>query len=175
MWFFGQSRGATLTPNIALVQADDVLKRRLDQYYGILTILDQKATGLLTVNAFLIAGLIALLTATDTSSFGVTPPKLVLQLQLLALGISAFLCLPVIRIAWGFLRYVPPNAKGIDDFALEMRRLANVIDDRTRCYWFAWAAALIGFLLTPGWWDWDYVIVAFLLVGVWLLIQWLTN
>ena len=174
MWFFGVGRGTELIPKVATIQANPDLSGKLLQYYGILTILDQKATGLLTVNALLIAGLVTLITASDVKIFGVTPPKDVLQWQLAALGISSFLCLTVIRIAWGFLRYVRENP-GSGDFGLEIRRLTNVVDDRTHCYWLAWAAAMIGFLLTAAWWSWCFAMIAFVVVAAWLLVQSLTS
>ena len=109
MWFFGRERGIELLEKVTVERR---LSTRLPELYAILTILDQKAAGLLTINAFLIAGLVAALTAPEKlAKLGVSAAQLddVLKLQLLALGISAFLCLPVIRISWGFSYYVARN------------------------------------------------------------------
>src|SRR5690349_18395981 len=91
--FFGSDRGAELAYKIAAAQKFEAVKDGLAQLYAILSILDTKATGLLTVNAFLIAALVAFLASVDTvkAALGFAPPPVILRAQLVALGISAFL------------------------------------------------------------------------------------
>jgi hypothetical protein len=174
MWFLGRDRGVELIGKICALQgfaADttslNVTKETLNQLYSILTILDAKATGLLTVNAFFIAALLALLASSEEVArvIGMIAPSLVLETQLVALTFSAFLCLLVVRVSWRFLVNVSNAPTAEADFDDELRRLANVIDDRTRYYWFAWLFALIGFVLTLAWWRWWAALVGFLVVA----------
>ena len=46
MWFFGTGRGTGLLAKVKALQRHKEVAERLTQLYGILTILDQKATGL---------------------------------------------------------------------------------------------------------------------------------
>jgi hypothetical protein len=95
-----------------------------------------------------------------------------LKLQMATLGVSAFLCLPVIRITWRFLDYVEVGGGGLPR---EFIRLANVVDDRTHCYWLAWFAVLVSFLLVPAWWNWCYALIAGLITAAWMLVQKMTS
>jgi hypothetical protein len=110
--FLGPDRGTELAFKIAAVQKHGEVKDGLAQLYGILSILDTKATGLLTVNAFLIAALVAFFAAPDQikNTLGFAPPRHILRAQLVTLGISAFLCLLVVRVTWRFMQYVPETA-----------------------------------------------------------------
>ena len=83
MWFFGGNRGVEVICKIYVLQdlaagrdSLSVTKETHKQLYDILTSLDTKATGLLAVNAFFIAGLVALFPCPDKSPevIGVTPP-----------------------------------------------------------------------------------------------------
>ena len=152
--FFGAERGTELVYKIAAAQKLNDVKDGLTQLYTILTILDTKATGLLTVNAFLIAAVVAFLASADQvkTALGFAPPPVILRAQLAVLGISAFLCLLVVRVTWRFMWYVPETAQAATDFVDELRRLANAIDDRTHYYWTAWFFALIGIVLSLAWW-----------------------
>ena len=174
MFFFGRTRGTDLVDKIRALQKHSETNEVFKQLYEILTILDGKATGLLTVNAFFIAGLAAFLASSDQIGKYIGLPELpvvVIRLQLGALVASSFLCLLVVRVTWGFVRYAPRSAATADDFTHELQRLANVIDDRTRYYWLAWLAALIGFVLTLAWWRWWYALLGFAFVGVWRLVE----
>jgi hypothetical protein len=170
-------RGTSLIGKVGALHELGATKTALDQLYGILTILDQKATGLLTVNAFLIAVLTAFLAGLDqiNKATGLQVPAEVLKWQMAALGVSAFLCLLVIRINWAFMRYVPKSPTTASQFDDEFRRIANVLYDRTRCYWFAWLFALAGFLLTLAWWRWLYVVLAAAVIIAWTAIRELTD
>src|SRR5437763_9163036 len=152
MWFFGRSRGTELIEKATALVAFGP-KQILGQLYGILSILDTKAAGLLTVDAFLIAALIAFFASPQevAQQFGLSVPAAVLELQLASMGISAFLCLLVVRVTWRCMHFVPDAPTSAADFDLEIRRLSNSIDDRTRYYWFASLFALLGFVLTLAW------------------------
>ena len=98
--------------------------------------------------------MVAFLASADQvkNALGFVPPPVILRAQLVVLGISAFLCLLVVRVTWRFMRYVPETAQAATDFVDELRRLANAIDDRTHYYWTAWFFALIGIVLSLAWW-----------------------
>lgn len=152
--FFGSERGTELVFKIAAAQRHGDVKDGLAQLYGILSILDTKATGLLTVNAFLIAALVVFFGSADQiqNALGFAPPRVILRAQLVVLGISAFLCLLVVRVTWRFMQHVPETASAREDFFPELRRLANAVDDRTRYYWLAWLFALTGIVMALAWW-----------------------
>jgi hypothetical protein len=174
MWFFGKNRGMDLVDKVKALQKDSALaqtKAYLDQLYAFLTILDTKATGLLTVDTILLAILLAFLDnprdvarliRVDTSKL-----VLILKIQLGLAAFSALLCLLVVRVTWRFLAKVPRVPTTADDFSDEVRRLANVIYDRTTYYWFAWWFALLAFIGTSGWWSWWYLALAALVITVW--------
>jgi hypothetical protein len=166
MWFLGKSRGTELTTKAAALSGFTGTKDTLLQLYGILSILDSKATGLLTVDAFLIAALVGITASRQEiiQQFGLSVPADVLELQLASMAVSAFLCLLVIRVTWRFMHYVPDAPQTTADFDLEIRRLANSIDDRTHYYWLAWLLALIGFVLTLAWWEWWYALIGFVAI-----------
>lgn len=168
--FLGPDRGSELAFKIAAAQKFGDVKDGLAQLYGILSILDTKATGLLTVNALLIAAL-ALLGSADQikSALGFAPPPVILRTQLVVLGVSAFLCLLVVRVTWRFMWHVPETATTAADFLPELRRLANAIDDRTHYYWLAWWTALIGIVMSLAWWHrWAaWLALAVLIAWVW--------
>jgi hypothetical protein len=118
--------------------------------------------GSTAVNAFFIAGLVALFPSPDKSPevIGVTPPMWALKAPLAAFTLSAFLCLLVVRVFWRFFHHVPMRPTAEADYEHELRHLANVIGDRTRYYWFGWISALAGFALTLAWWwGWRVLLV----------------
>jgi len=169
MIFFGKTRGTALVDKIRALQKHPETNEVFKELYEILTILDGKATGLLTVNAFFITGLAVFLASSDQiTKIGLAELSVVvLRLQLISLVVSSFFCLLVVRVTWGFGRSMPQSPTTADDFAYELQRLANVIDDRTQYYRFAWSLALIGFVLTLAWWGWRYA-----LIGVGVVIAW---
>jgi hypothetical protein len=167
MPFVGRERGIELIYKLAAAQKLSDIKDGLAQLYTILTILDTKATGLLTVNAFLIAGLVA---SADQIKYvlGFTPPPVILRAQLVTLGVSAFLCMLVVRVTWKFMWYVPESASSAADFEAELSHLANAIADRTHYYWCAWFAALVGILMSLAWWHRWIAWLALVIVIVWI-------
>jgi hypothetical protein len=144
--FFGSKRGADLSVKIrALANATDS-KDQIDRLYSILGILDAKATGLLGVNSFFIAILIGLLGLKDIKE--TLPHRFTAgaEIALVLLVISSIFCLLIVRVSWKFLRKVSAVGTGYS-FDKEIKRLSNVIDDRTHFYWFAWFGAISGFLI----------------------------
>jgi hypothetical protein len=124
----------------------------LDRAYNILTILDDKASGLMTVNAFL--GAIPAISIDHYKDM--LHPSLwsIFALWfsvaiLVGLIISALLCFRVVRVKWPFLHLV--KAGGGQDFVKEeMAGLVNVIGQRTSTYRWAWritALCVVGMLL----------------------------
>lgn len=171
MWFFGRSRGQELIGKATSLQGLATTKDVLGQLYGILTILDAKATGLLTVNALFIAILSAFLASIDTITKLINAQNLssILEIQLALSAISAFLCLLVVRVTWKFFAYVPTAPASAAAFDAELRRLPNVIDDRTHYYWMAWLLSVSAFVLTLAWWSWWYALIAAIVILAWLL------
>jgi hypothetical protein len=169
MWFFGKSRDADIVGKVIALQSFATTRDSLSQLYGMLTILDTKATGLLTVDALFIAILSAFLVSGDaiTRMMKLAVPSGVLEVQLFLGAASAFFCLLVVRVTWKFLGKVPNNPAAAADFDDELQRLANVVDDRTHYYWMAWALALSAFVLTLAWWSWCYFAVATVVIVAW--------
>lgn len=169
MWFFGKSRGTDIVGKVTALQAFGTTKDSLGQLYGVLTILDGKATGLLTVDALFIAILSTFLASADAIAklIKVAAPSFVLEIQLTLAAVSAFLCLLVVRVSWRFLGKVPVAPANAADFNDELLRLANVVDDRTHYYWIAWLLALSAFMLTLAWWSWWWAVIAGIVVLAW--------
>src|SRR5207244_2333759 len=93
MFFFGRPRGTDLVDKIRALQKHPETNEVFKELYEILTILDGKATGLLTVNAFFIAGLAVFLASSDQIGKYIGLPELpvvVIRLQLAALVVSSF-------------------------------------------------------------------------------------
>jgi hypothetical protein len=169
VWFLGRTRGTELIRKTTALQNFGASNETFKQLYGILTILDTKATGLLTVDALLIAACVVFIGSAEQTRtlIGFAIPSRLIEMQLAALAVSAFLCLLVVRVSWRFMEYVPDAPTSAVDFDNELRRLANVVDDRTRYYWFAWLFALIGFVLTLAWWQWWYALIGYIVVILW--------
>jgi len=172
-WFFGKNRGADLVVKVKALQG---LKRKhnlecLDQFYVYLTILDSKATGLLTVNALFIAILVVFLASGESIAerWQIRFSREVVELQLILVGLSALLCLLVMRVSWSFLAKVPTAPTESAHFEDELTRLANVIDDRTHYYWIAWLFALAALMLTLAWWSLCLAAVAAVVLILWAL------
>lgn len=165
MWFLGKSRGTNIVDKAKALQSLNTTKGALDQLYGILTVLDTKATGLLTVDTLVIA----ILASGEymAKTIKVIAPPLVLEIQLALAALSAFLCLLVVRVSWRFLGEMPNSPATDEDCDRELRSLANVIDDRTHYYWLAWLLALGVFVLTLAWWSWWFAAVMATVVVVW--------
>ena len=170
MWFFGKSRGDDLIAKVKALQHQNCASNKdcLAQLYSFLTILDTKATGMLTVDTLFIALLAFLASPEAFSKFLNVPyPRLVIEIQLILASLSAFLCLLVVRVSWKFLAEVPTTPTSPGHFEVELKRLANVLDDRTLYYWFAWLLALATFVLTLAWWSWWCAICAGIVIILW--------
>lgn len=172
MWFVGETRGTALTGKIGSLSANNMAPTKdiLIQFYGILSILDAKATGLLTVNAIAAAILTAFLAADGALAQQLHMPASlpILEFQLLLLGGSSLLCLVIIRVTWRFFAIVPSTPTLPADFDTEVKRLANVIDDRTHYYVIAWWLAIVAFGATIAWWSVCAAAIVGILVIVWL-------
>jgi hypothetical protein len=112
----------------------------LERAYSILTILDSKASALMTVNAFLAA-----FPALSIERYRAAHDRWGLWLSLLliiALVISALLCFAVVRIQWRWLQHIDPGAG--DRFCdQEIEELVNAILARTARYRWAWRTTLV--------------------------------
>ena len=92
-----------------------------------------------------------------------------MKAQLALVGLSALLCLLVVRVSWSFLAEVPPTATKDHHYDEELKRLANVTQDRTRYFWSAWWLALSAMILTLAWWSYWAAAIALLLIILWSL------
>jgi hypothetical protein len=81
--------------------------------------------------------------------------------------VSAFLCMLVVRVSWRFYRLIPMNATKEADFDLEIKRIANVVDDRTHYYWLAWSLTTLAFTVTLAWWSNLAAAVAVVVLLIW--------
>jgi membrane protein implicated in regulation of membrane protease activity len=152
--FVAEDRGRDIVDKIKALQAA-ADKPVFDQLYNILTILDNKARGLLTVDALFIA-ILGFLSRSISSSTGTeAPPRSLIYFQLALAVFSAFLCMLVVRVSWKFLGKAEKTQSSPPafNFGNELNALANVVDDRTHYYWIAWVAALFAFVLTLAWWS----------------------
>lgn len=111
----------------------------LERAYNILGILDSKATGLMTVNAFL--GAFPVLSIEHYRNAGQGIPLVFALLIVLGLVLSALLCFTIVRIDYDWYQYVATEAA--DRFAdRELENLTAVIVRRTWCYRWAWRITL---------------------------------
>ena len=114
----------------------------LNRSYGILDVLDRKASGLMTVNAFLGAILAFSINRRITVPpviRGLDPVvfKIAAELLITALLGSATLCFLVVRVQWPFLANVKANRE--EGYCkAELKELAKVIVGRTDRYRWAW-------------------------------------
>lgn len=170
MWFFGKRRGAEIIVKTTALHGKATPRDILGQLYELLTILDSKAAGLLTVDALFIAILGTLLGSPETMKtlIGRAVAPLIIEFQLGFTVISAFLCMLVVRVSWRFFFWVPNAPSKASDFDAEIARLANVIDDRTHFYWLAWLLALCAFVATLAWWSWFWMVVAAIALVIFL-------
>jgi hypothetical protein len=179
MSLFGRNRGAVLLGKVESLQSLRKSREALAQFYVFLGVLDSKATGLLTVDAVLAAVLLAFLSSPEAICRLLHEPKparvaaiqMVLECQVWLIGTSAFLCLLVVSVSWKMLDKVPSSPTHEHDFSEELRRLANIVDDRTRYYWVAWALTLCVFLLMLAWWSWCYFVGAAAVAIVWWCVR----
>lgn len=150
---FGRDRGpVTVDKVVALLAAGGTQPNHaqvIDWLYGALTILDSKASGLLSVNSILAAVAMGFLTVTQWSPDSpghLRPYEDMAKLELLLFIGSSFLCLAIIRVKWGFLGRLKRSNDGYD-LAGAATSLARTMEHRTRFYWLAWLLTLCGFAL----------------------------
>ena len=152
--FIGSTRGSeVLNKTRALTKPDATTpatdKDVIDWLYSVLNILDSKAGGLLSVNAFFIAVLAVIFSLRGTNNTPISIPDPYGNIALVALALflgSSLCCFMVIRINWKFLGKAQEVTGGADyDFKIALEQLANVIDDRTHYYWLAWWSTVLGF------------------------------
>jgi hypothetical protein len=157
-------RCAPLTDNES-VGAKDVV----DWIYGVLTILDAKASALMRLNGVLIAAaafLLGLFGRPGGSILSTTSLDAAVIVSLAVLSaFSIFCCLLVVNISWPFLGKVAKNNNGRTfDFADEIDSLDKASRFRQSAYQLAWgisSVASIGFLgeflkqtVHVIWWAW---------------------
>jgi hypothetical protein len=107
MPFLGSERGWAILGKIRKldgIEDKDILNR----LYGIFTILDAKANGLLRVNSLFLTLLIFFIGWSHTSSFPNTLTHLLLiaYVDTIVLGLSLILCLLVVAVSWKFFGHV---------------------------------------------------------------------
>ena len=128
-------------------------KDYVNRLYGILTVLDAKASGLLGVNSLFLTVLVFFIGWSNApagfpSRFVDFVPLAYFDAVLLV--ISSFLCLLVVTVSWKFMSHAILN-EGEYHFDMEIVRLANVVHDRTHYYWWAWLCTLVTLLLSFAW------------------------
>jgi hypothetical protein len=154
--FIGKNRGAVILGKIRRLEsarADGAgvpVKDIVNRLYGILTILDAKANGLLRVNSLFLTMLVFFIGWSHASTG--FPPQLLVFVPLayidtLLLLLSSLLCLLIVAVSWKFLGHVTA-----DSFESEIARLANVVDDRTHFFWLAWWGTIASLLISALWW-----------------------
>jgi len=129
---------------------ESVEANALERAYAILTILDDKANGLMTVNAFLGAyPLLAIDHFKDVHTVTGKGAVLLSAVLVFLLLASAALCFFVVRVEWPFLEHI--SRRDGDNFADdELRNLSKVIGIRSSRYRWAWRitfACLVGLVI----------------------------
>jgi hypothetical protein len=160
--FFGSERGLEAIKKIEALNGNTSNKDTIAWFYSVLNILDAKANSLLRVNSMFITFLAFFLGAARTSG---NPLKITQDqaaaavLALIIVMVSTIFCFLIVRVNWRFLGHVVQVEKTIDnkpvkvyDFENEAKRLAKVVDDRTRFYWIGWLLTLIVVVLPALLW-----------------------
>lgn len=146
----------------ALVSAADAGKI-IDKLYPILTTLDAKANGLLRVNSLFLTIVIAFVgwakSAGQSAVAAHSIRYIISYVTIALLGLSAFLCMIVVRVSWQFLGKVNPKDTSTTDtsltgvsgettysFKAEIAALAKAASRRTTYYQMAWWLTLIGLI-----------------------------
>ena len=147
---FGSERGVEIVTKIQILLKPDQpagapQKDIINQLYFILNVLDSKANGLLRFNSLFLTILVALLTWMRTGGVPTLQPyQWIAYTDLVLALVSSLFCLTIMKVNWKFLGHIRADGAGIDE---EIRRLGNVIDDRTHFYWLAWWGTMIAILL----------------------------
>jgi hypothetical protein len=125
----------------------------VDWIYGMLSILDAKASTLMRLDGVLIAAAAFLLGLFGRPESILSTTRSDAMLVILAACLSAvslFLCLFVANISWSFLGKVTRNSNRTFEFAREIESLDRAMRFRQTIYQLAWLVSLIasiGFLL----------------------------
>lgn len=163
--FFGAERGCDVLRKSESLHdtTNDAERSILMWFYGVLNILDAKANGLMRVNSSFVTILLFFFGLAQ-ARIGDGPQEKLIQVsnvQMVVAGIClvlalafTFLCFLIVRVSWKFLGHVQVASSGGYDFKSEVKRLANVVDDRTHYYLIGWyltlAAAALPLLLWIG-------------------------
>jgi hypothetical protein len=125
----------------------------VDWIYGVLTILDAKASTLMRLNGVLIAAAAFLLGLFGRRESILSMARSDAMLVILSASLSTvsiFLCLLVVNVSWGFLGRVTKNhGNRTFEFAREIESLDGAMRFRQTVYQAAWLISLIasiGFL-----------------------------
>jgi hypothetical protein len=143
MPFDFRKRGEKLIDKLKALRTDSH-RESVKELYDLLTILDSKATGLLTVDALVVAILLGVLSSSKPYL-----PGWGIWISLCLTMCSALLCLLIVNLPWGFLGQVYRDASNNLSFNEEVRCLANVVHDRTWFYCSAWKLAFLGITCAP--------------------------
>lgn len=149
--FFGSERGHDARDKIEHLHAETnkTNKEIISWFYGALNILNSKANALLRINTMLISLLAVFWGAARTAGnpLHITPDQAATAaLVLFLVMLSAVFCFMIVRVNWKFLGKVR-RVDDAYDFASEIKRLANVVDDRTHYYLFGWVLTLVAMFL----------------------------
>jgi hypothetical protein len=149
--FFGSQRGQDAIEKIECLNTDKNKTHReiILSLYNMLNILDSKANGLLRVNSLFITLLVFFWGAARApgNPLKISPDLAATAvLSLILVMLSTIFCFMIVRVNWKFLGYVRKEG-GAYNFANEVKRLANVVDDRTRFYWIGWLLTLTTVIL----------------------------
>jgi hypothetical protein len=155
--FFGPERGHDAIDKIEKLHdaANKSSRETIAWLYSVLTILDAKANSLLRVNSLFMTFLVFFGGAARTQG---NPLQIshdqaaTAMLAFIILMFSTVFCFLIVRVNWKFLGEVVkvmPLGGGQEfyDFPREVKRLANVVDNRTHYYWIGWLLTLSVVLL----------------------------
>ncbi len=128
-------------------------KDQVQWLYDALTILDEKANGMLQINSLVMA-VIAIffsyagsLPPAQSGTYAVRLGMAGCIIAFVLLALSSWRCLQIVRVGWGFLTDLTPG-RDVTDFTREIEELCGVADRRTQSFWWAWWLSLLGFSLT---------------------------
>jgi hypothetical protein len=122
----------------------------VDWLYSVLTILDSKASALMTVNSVLIAVAALLLSMFDKPDNTALSPCAFYALLTIAsfCALSIFVCLLVVDVRWSFLGKVDIDT---NDGTIECHREISALDSAMMCrqsmYRLAWALSLVASII----------------------------
>jgi hypothetical protein len=132
-------------------------KRSIDFFYGALSVLDQKASGLLSANAMMIAvaGIFHIDFNTPAPDFerhyiASWIIKALFWIVLLLLAVSSMICVWIFRVAWPQLSKAV-RIKNVYNFAPELRELEKIFKCRTLLYQMTSWLTLVALFVIAAW------------------------